>query len=500
VWVSYALLEQHFAKIGRLQEIEAIVEWDQAVNMPASAGPSRAEAMATLSVVWHELLADPRVGDWLQAAAQQSELDVWQRANVREMRRLFTRARAVPLPLVEALTVATKNSEHAWRQLRQNNDFAGYAPYLEDVVARTRESAAALAEALNLSPYDALLDAFEPDARANEIDASFASLRSFLPGFLQHVLAKQGSLEVREPLGPFSTAEQRELGLQLMVAVGFDARRGRLDTSHHAFCGGVPRDVRITTRYDEADFSSSLMGVLHEAGHGKYEQGLPEAWRHQPVGNPRGMVLHESQSLLQEMQICRGKEFLSFAAPKIRAAFPRSVAEQPEAFTLDNLSRWYTRVRRSLIRVEADEVTYSAHVLLRYDIERRLIDGTLRVRDLPEVWDQGMRELLGLTTLGDDRDGCMQDVHWPAGLFGYFPLYTLGAMVAAQLFATFQASHPEFATELSRGEFGTLNAWLLQHVWSRASSQSTRDILIGASGEPLNPAFYQAHLRTRYLA
>jgi carboxypeptidase Taq len=497
--MSYAQLSQKFAKIGRLQEVEAIVEWDQAVNMPEAAGASRAEAMATLSVVWHELQRDPKLGDLFAAAEQEANLDPWQRANLDEMRRQYVRARAVPLDLVEARTRATKQSELVWRTLRQQNDFAAFAPYLEEVVKRTRDTAQALGEALGLSPYDALLDDYEPGARCATIDPVFADLEAFLPGFIEQVLARQAGEQVLVPEGPFPVAAQRALGLALMVDVGFDPARGRLDTSHHAFCGGVPRDVRITTRYDENDFSSSLMGVLHEAGHGKYEQALPERWRHQPVGLARGMMLHESQSLLQEMQIARGRPFLTFAAPKMRQAFAEAVARAPKAFELDNLVRWYNRVERSLIRVDADEVTYPAHILLRYDIERRLVAGTLSVSELPEVWDAGMQRLLGLSTAGNDRDGCMQDVHWPAGLFGYFPLYTLGAMAAAQFYAALERARPGLDAELSRGDFAFVNAWLSEHVWQRASSVTSDVIIEDATGQPLDAAFFRRHLERRYL-
>jgi carboxypeptidase Taq len=281
--------------------------------------------------------------------------------------------------------------------------------------------------------------------------------------------------------------------------VGFDLDQGRLDVSHHPFCGGVPRDVRITTRYDSNDFTTALMGVLHESGHGKYEQGLPERWLHQPVGAARGMVLHESQSLLLEMQVCRSEHFLHFAAPLIREAFERNVAAQPEAFTAENLSVLYARVRRGYIRVDADEVTYPAHVLLRYDLERRLIDGSLGVMDLPEAWNAKMQSLLGLSTLGNDKDGCLQDVHWPSGAFGYFPLYSLGAMVAAQLFARAQKDNVDLWSDLRAGNFERLNAWLSVHVWQQASSLSTDEILTNATGEPLNPRWFVEHLRQRYL-
>lgn len=497
--MSYGSLFNHFRSLGHLQEVAAIVEWDQAVNMPDGAAPSRAEAMATLAAECHRRLTAPQVEAWLTAAAEQDDLGGWERANVEEMRRAATRARALPTELVEAMTRAEKRSEQAWRRYRHENDFAAYAPYLTEVVTLKRQMASALGQTLGCSPYDALLDQYEPGITSAMIDGVFTQLRAFLPDFTASVVERQRETPVIEPVGPFAVAAQRELGLQLMVNAGFDANAGRLDTSHHPFCGGVPRDVRITTRYDESDFISALMGVLHETGHAKYEQGLPVVWQHQPVGLARGMVTHESQSLLLEMQVCRGRDFIEFATPSIAAAFPQSVARNPAAFTVENLSRLYARVQRSFIRVDADEVTYPSHILLRYDLERALIDGKLEVADLPAAWDAQMQALLGLSTLGNDRDGCLQDVHWPAGLFGYFPMYTLGAIAAAQWFAAAQRKHPELASLIRRGDFTTLDHWLRQAIWSRASSTSLQQMLIDATGEPLDARHFVAHLQRRYL-
>lgn len=496
--MSYELLTSHFRTLSHFQEVAAIVEWDQAVNMPEAAGTGRAEAMATLMSQCHQLLVEPRLEEWLSKAEQQADLGNWERANVAEMRRLVTAALALPSDLVAASTRAEKRSEQAWRRYRAANDYVAFAPYLSEVIKLKQETAAALGQALGCSPYDALLGQFEPGITTALVDRVFNQLRDALPSFTERVIERQQHTPVIIPSGPFPVAAQRELGLELMQLVGFSTTAGRLDVSHHPFCGGVPRDVRITTRYDESDFTSSLMGILHESGHAKYEQGLPEAWLHQPVGAARGMVVHESQSLLLEMQVCRSREFLAFAAPLIRKAFPNRVAQQPHAYGVDNLYALYTRVERSLIRVDADEVTYPSHVLLRYDLERALLSGALSVADLPDAWDAGMRELLGLTTAGNDKDGCMQDVHWPCGAFGYFPLYTLGATVAAQLFAAAAGETPELPQLIARGEFGPLNEWLRRTVWSRASSCTLSDLLMDATGEDLNAHHLLAHLTRRY--
>lgn len=497
--MSYERLHERFRRLGQLAEVGAIVEWDQAVNMPEAAGASRAQAMAGLLRLRHEMLTEPVLGDWLDKASEQTDLGAWEQANLREMRRLYARAHAVPADLVEASANADKQSEQAWRRYRAENDFASYAPYLQQVLSLKRQVGQALAAALDLDVYDALMDEFEPGGRSADVDRVFAPLEAFLPDFTRAVLERQKSTNLIEPEGPFAVKDQRALALQLMPLVGFDLGRGRLDVSHHPFCGGVPEDVRITTRYDERNFTSALMGVLHESGHGKYEQALPTQWLNQPVGAARGMVLHESQSLLLEMQVCRSDAFLQWVAPQIRAAFPAQSAAQPQAFALENLRALYGRVRPSFIRVDADEVTYPAHVLLRYQLERDLIGGKLEVHQLPELWNERMLALLGLSTLGNDKDGCMQDVHWPSGSFGYFPLYTLGAMVAAQLYAKAKAVHPELEQRISVGDFSVLDAWLRANVWSVASRTTTQQVLEQGTGEGLNPRWFIAHLQQRYL-
>ncbi len=283
-----------------------------------------------------------------------------------------------------------------------------------------------------------------------------------------------------------------------MKLVRFHFANASHNVSHHPFCGGVPPDVRITTRYDEADFTKSLMGVLHETGHAKYEQNLPAAWLDQPVGRARSMSLHESQSLLQEMQVSRSREFLEFTAPLVAQAFPDLAAAQPTAFTTENLYRLYTRIKPDYIRVDADEVTYPCHVILRYDLEKRLVDGDMEVADLPAAWDAGMRDLLGISTADNHKDGCMQDVHWPAGLFGYFPTYTLGALTAAQIYAAARRAIPGLAAEIAAGRFEALNDWLRARVWGRGSFLETDALLTEATGAPLSAEPFKRHLEARY--
>ena len=491
----YQQLERRFARLGALHEAMSVLNWDHSAIMPVGGAEARQTQLSTLEVVCHELLTDPRLGDTFPEAEAQNDLDLWQRANLVEMRRDWLHATAVPAELVEARVKASLSCEMIWREARPANDYARVKPALQKLLDLTRETAQVKAAALGKTPYDSLLDEYEPDGSAEEIDGLFAELSRFLPGTIAAILERQASRPAPlMPEGPFPIDRQKEVGLKLMQAIGFDFTHGRLDISVHPFCGGTPDDVRITTRYFENDFGKAMMAVLHETGHALYELGLPQDWRRQPVGKARSMSLHESQSLLTEMQACRSREYLEFAAPILRDAFGGSgPAWEPE-----NLYRLNTRVSRSLIRVDADEATYPAHVILRYRLEKALIAGDLSLDDLPGAWREGMQQLIGITP-SDDKDGVMQDIHWYSGLFGYFSTYTLGAMTAAQLFDAATTQLPEIKPSIATGNFAPLLGWLRKNVHSRGSSTSTKQILIDATGKKLDVSVFERHLTRRYL-
>jgi len=493
---AYGELETRFSRLNALREAGAVLHWDMATLMPSGGAEARGEQLAALDVTTHQMLADPKITELFdRAQSELPELGAWQRANLHEMRREWLHATAVPEHLVEALTRATRRCEMVWREARPASDFKQVQPHLQEVLDLTRQMGQAKAEALGCPLYDALLDQFEPGASSARIDEVFGELADWLPRVLPEVLeAQRAAPAPQRPEGPFPQAKQEQLGRQLMQAVGFDFGGGRLDVSLHPFCGGVPEDLRITTRYDEADFTSAIMGVLHETGHALYERGLPADWRRQPVGEARGMALHESQSLLIEMQACRSREFIAYMAPIAQETFGGSgPAWQP-----DNLYRLATQVEPGFIRVDADEVTYPAHVILRTRLERALLAGDMSLDELPGAWNDGMEELLGVRP-PEDRLGCLQDIHWFDGAFGYFPTYTLGALAAAQLFQAAVAAHPEIPEQLERGDFATLLGWLRQNVHAQGSSGSTDEILQRATGKPLDPSVFQGHIRRRYL-
>ena len=487
-------LEARFRRLSALSGASGMLGWDQHVLMPAGGAEARAEQLATLSVLRHELLTAPAVADDL-AAASEEPLDDWRAANLAEMRRAHAHATALSSDLVDALSRAGSRCEALWREARAKADFAIVRDAMAEQIRLIREEAAAKADALGTGPYEALLDGYEPGGSIAKIEALFAELERELPPLLDAVLERQARQgDPVQPEGPFPAVTQRILSRRVMETLGFDFHHGRLDETLHPFCGGVPDDVRVTTRYDETGFINGIMGVIHETGHALYERGLPSDWRGQPVGEARGMVMHESQSLLMEMQACRSPAFLGLLSGWARSAFG---ADGP-AWEPENLRRIYTRVARSFIRVEADEVTYPLHVILRTRLERAMLSGELEVDGLPAAWNAGMQELLGVNP-PTDALGCLQDIHWYDGTIGYFPTYTFGAVAAAQLFAAAVAAEPGIPEALGRGDFAPLVGWVRRHVHGRASSAGSGEILQAATGRSFDPEIFLAHLERRYL-
>ena len=493
---AYAALETRFARLSALDDARGMLGWDQATMMPAGGAEARGEQIAALATVCHGILTAPALADDLAAAeASADSLDPWQRANLEAMHRQWRHATAVDEDLVSALSRAASACEHVWRQARRAADFAMVKDRLETLLNLVCHKADAKSAALGLSPYDALLDTYEPGGRAADIEVVFADLAAFLPGFMSTVIERHASRPA--PLAITDTvpaARQQALGERIMAQLGFNFHHGRLDVSEHPFSGGVPTDQRITTRYDESDPLTGFMAVLHETGHSLYEAGLPTEWRGQPVGVARGMSVHESQSLLMEMQVGCSRLFLTAVAPMIA----ESLGVDGPAWQPENVYRLATRVAPGFIRVDADEVTYPAHVMLRFDLERAMIADDLRVADLPAAWNEGLKRLLGIVP-SSDREGCLQDIHWYDGAFGYFPTYTLGAMTAAQLMAAARQADPAIDMGIAKGDLAPLLAWLRKNVHARASSLSTPDLVSAATGEPLHARYFKEHLTARYL-
>ncbi|MBU6397143.1 MAG: carboxypeptidase M32 [Rhodospirillales bacterium] len=486
---AYEALKLSFHRIACLDEASAVLSWDASAMMPDGGAEARGEQMAVLAGLSHEFLCAPEMGETL---AQAQAPEGWDAQNLTLMREAHLRATALPRDLVEAQVRAGRACETIWRAARKTSDFAAVQKALAEVVRLTREGAEILGQALGLSPYEALMSQYQRGINAAQAEVIFTRYEAFLREALPRAEALQAARgHATLPPGPYPEAVQAALARRLSAGAGLNFNAARLDISAHPFCGGTPTDIRITTRYDEADFCAALMGVLHETGHALYEQNLPAAWRRQPVGAAAGMAMHESQSLIVEMQAVRSDAYLSYLAPLAAEAFGKPI-------TVAGLKHRLRRVERSFIRVEADEMTYPAHVLLRFRLEQALLTGGLAVADLPGAWNEGLQALLGITP-PDDARGCLQDIHWFDGAIGYFPSYTLGAMAAAQLMAAARKALPDLDGALGRGDLAPLTGWLSAHVHQRGSSAGFNEILVEATGEALNPAYFEAHLTARYL-
>lgn len=491
----YEQLEQEFRRLHAFRGALSLLRWDAAVMMPRGSADVRGEQLAALETEHHALLTTPKVARLLERAeAGSSQLDDWPLANLHEMRRQRDHAIATPPSLIARLAKATARAEVYWVEAKKANDFKLLAPHLEEVVHLVRDKAALLGQARGLAPYDALVDGFTPGISTADIDTIFKALSRKLPGLIHEAIEVQAD---RAPLpwaGKFSVSRQRLLSLDVLKALGFPFDRGRLDESEHPFTEGVPGDIRVTTRFDPADPFSGLLGAVHETGHAMYDLGLPQQWRDQPVGRDRGLALEESQSLLLEMNLCRSRSFVAYLKPLLEKYLQVSGPEWSE----ENLYRHLVRVKRSLIRMDADELTYPVHIMLRYELEKKILEGSLPVADLPEAWNANIEQRLGIRP-ASDVEGCLQDIHWAVGHFGYFPSYALGAVIAGQLNEALRAERPGLDAEIAAGQFGGVMDWLRDNVHGVGARLPVQELIKQATGKPLTAAAYLRYLETKYL-
>ena len=492
----YEQLEQEFRRLHAFRGALALLRWDAAVMMPRGSADVRGEQIAALESECHTLLIAPRLSRLLERAqANQQALEDWQQSNLREMQRLRDHAFATPVALIQRMARATTRAEAAWFEARRQRDFGLLAPQLDEVIKLVRDKAALLARHLNLDPYDALADEFTPGMLSTDFDKIFTALSRRLPELTIEVGELQAA---RPPLpiqGRFGGSKQRALCVEVMKALGFPFDRGRFDESEQALSEGVPGDMRVTARLDRADPFTGLLGALHETGQAMYDLGLPQAWRDQPVGKARGMALEESQSLLLEQIVGRSRPFVAYLRPLLEKHFGVSGPELEP----DNLYRRLTTVRRSLVRVEADELTYPLHIMLRYELEQQLLSGELRTRDLPAAWNEQVQRRLRLTP-ADDLEGCLQDPHWAIGSFGYFPAYVLGSVVAAQLWEALREERPGLDEAIARGEFSSLMSWLRENVHALGAKVGVPELVQLATGKPLSASAFLRYVERKYTA
>jgi carboxypeptidase Taq len=491
----YEQLEQEFRRLHAFRGALSLLRWDAAVMMPRGSADVRGEQLAALETEHHALLTTPKVARLLERAeAGASQMEDWPLANLREMRRQRDHAIATPPSLISRLAKATARAEVFWVEAKKANDFKLLAPHLEEVVHLVRDKAALLGQARGLAPYDALVDGFTPGISAADIDTIFKALSRKLPGLISQAIEVQAAHAPTALTGKFSSSRQRSLAVEVLKALGFPFDRGRLDESEHPFTEGVPGDIRVTTRFDSVDPFSGLLGAVHETGHAMYDLGLPVKWRDQPVGRDRGLALEESQSLLFEMNLCRSRSFVNYLKPLLEKFLQVSGPEWQEA----NLYRLLIRVRRSCIRMDADELTYPVHIMLRYDLEKKMLEGSLPVADLPEAWNANLEQRLNIRP-ANDVEGCLQDIHWAVGHFGYFPSYALGAVIAGQLNEALRAARPALDEEIAAGQFGGVMEWLRDNVHGIGARLPVQELIKQATGKPLTAAAYLRYLETKYL-
>ncbi len=479
----------------RLGTIGELLGWDEQVNLPAGAAEQRAAQHAVLAESLHAAASAPRIGELLAGLEQRDDgLNDDERAIVAQARRDYNRATKLPTEFVREKAIQGSRGYHAWAHAKAQDDFAGYAPVLQKNLEFAQREAAYLG--YGGAPYDYMLDKHDPGLTAAAVDRLFGELKRDLLPLMRAIVASPAATRAREVAGRlrgFPVDAQLRFLREVTERLGFDYTRGRIDVSLHPFCSGTGSDVRMTTRFKEDHPLNSLFGAMHETGHGLYEQGLPVAQLGTALGIHAGMAMHESQSRLWENQVGRSRAFWRSFEPRWRELFP----VQSAGVTSDELHLAVNAVQPTLIRVDADEVTYNLHIVLRFELEKKLFAGELAVRDLPAAWRVASREMLGLEP-ANDREGVLQDVHWSDGSFGYFPSYCLGNMIAAQLWARVRQLRPGIEEDFSRRDFSWLLAWLRENVHAPARRFSALELVRRVTGEELSPRHLVEYLRERY--
>ncbi len=485
---------QYARRTAVLASIDAVLGWDERTQMPSAGAEHRAEQSTVLAGLIHQRWVDPKFGQQLAELAESfltADPQTDAAVVVRRLKRQYDKKVKLPQTLVEELARTAVLGQQAWQEARQKDDFPSFRPLLEKTIALKREQAEALG--YPQCPYDALLDEYEPEELTANIAGVLAHLREQLVPLVVAIQQSGRRANVEVLHGTFPIDVQERFGREAAAAIGFDFARGRLDVTTHPFCTGLgPHDCRITTRYDPQYISGAFFGILHEAGHGIYEQGLPSEQYGLPLGEAVSLGIHESQSRLWENLVGRSPAFWSHFYPRAQALFPAALGQ----VSSDQFYRAINDVRPSLVRVEADEVTYNLHILVRFELERAMLDGDLRAAELPDAWREKYRQYLGLTP-PDDRSGVLQDVHWSAGLIGYFPTYTLGNLYAAQFFAQAKIELGDLQEPLAKGDFRPLTGWLREKIHRHGQRWSAAELAERVTGRGLAANALVEHLRAK---
>jgi carboxypeptidase Taq len=488
---AFDQLDSRLHRIHVLGGISELLGWDEQVNLPPNSADQRACQRAALAETLHEQATDPAIEGVLQTLETgRGALTEEQQVVVRWARRDYDRAVKLPAEFVRQKAEQGSRGYHAWAAAKKNSDFASYVPCLRRNLELAMEEAAYLG--FRDKPYDYMIDRHDPGMSSAEVDRLFTELKRDLVPFVRKIAASSVKPKT-DLLKGFPVEKQSAFLREVTEKIGFDYTRGRIDVSLHPFCSGTGNDVRMTTRFDPDNPLDSLFSSIHETGHGLYEQGLKAQYLHNALGQSVGMGVHESQSRLWENQVARSRGFWEFFEPKLRNAFP----EQLKAVSSEELYLAINAVAPTLIRVDADEVTYNLHIILRFEIEKKLFARELQLEDLPQAWNALSEELLGLRPQ-NDREGVLQDVHWSDGAFGYFPSYCVGNMMAAQLWYRALTLRPQLEEDFARGDFGWLLGWLRENIHEQGKRYETLELVKKVTGEALTPKYLMRYLGERY--
>ncbi|WP_348612763.1 carboxypeptidase M32 [Halobaculum rarum] len=485
---AYAELVERFERINGVQGAAGVLGWDQQVMMPEGGTPARSQQLSVLSSLGHELLTDDRTAELLEEV-ESMDLDADQAALLREARREFERADAVPTELVEEISETSTEALGAWEQARAEDDFEQFAPYLETLVDLKRQYAEHIDP--DRDAYEVLFEDYEPCLPLSQAEDILETLKETLVPMIDEIRESNADVTTDAFDGEFPADAQEDLSRDVLSTLGYDWDRGRLDVSSHPFTSGNVYDCRVTTRYDESDPLGGLMATVHEFGHAFYNLGLPEEHFGTPLGESRDLSVHESQSRLWENHVGRSPAFWELVTPKFEERFDTDATAR-EAY--ESANQVY---EDNLIRVEADELTYHLHIVIRFEIEKALISGELDVEDVPEVWNDKYEEYLGLRP-ETDANGCLQDIHWSHGNFGYFPTYSLGSVLASQLFNAAEDDIGNIYGTVREGDFETLQEWLRENIHEHGSRYETNDLVREATGEDFTADYFVDYVTTKY--
>jgi carboxypeptidase Taq len=494
----YDELLDSWRKAVLLGSVQSQLGWDEQTYLPPGGAAHRADQMSLLAGIVHQRLTAPRLGELISALETRDKPagsnGVFE-ANVREARRRYDRLTKLPTRLVEELTRVTSLAQQNWVEARKKSSFELFRPWLEKIVALKREEAAALGGDIGTgAAYDVLLDDYEPGAKTAEVAKIFAALREALVPLVRAIANSKKRPDVSILTRRYPKAAQAEFATSAAAAIGFSFQDGRLDESPHPFCSGMgPGDCRLTTRYDEHHFPGAFFGVLHEAGHGLYEQGLDRQAFGTPIGEAASLGIHESQSRMWENFVGRSPAFWKHFYPQAQAKFPEALGSVPR----DAFYAAVNDVRPSFIRVEADEVTYNLHIMIRFELEQQLISGKLQPADVPAAWNAQYAQSLGITPTSD-AEGCLQDIHWSGGMLGYFPTYALGNMYAAQLFTAARKAVGDLDSQFAKGEFAPLRNWLKENVHRLGRRYMPGPLVERITGQPLSHQPLVGHLKAKF--